>query len=77
MSSDPPTTITNSWGFYVDDLKLNDFFAHSKSLNQVVRINPEDHVSLPKGFIAWDDEVLVEEKGSSVVGQENWHPCHP
>ena len=66
MSSDPPTTMTNCWGFDVDDLKLNDLFAHSKSLNQIVLINPEDPVSLPKGFIAWDDEVLIEEKGTQL-----------
>jgi hypothetical protein len=31
-----------------------------------VFINPEDPVSLPKGFIAWDDGVLVKENGTQL-----------
>lgn len=38
MSSDPPTTMTNSWGS--DDLKLNDLLAHSESLNQLCLSTP-------------------------------------
>lgn len=63
INPDPPTTKKKSYGFSIDELGIGNLQGHSKPLNQIVFVNPEEPETLPKGFVVWDDEVLVEEMG--------------
>ena len=60
-TSDPPTTAEKSYGFSADEMGIGSLQDLSGSINQIVFVNPEDPQSLPKGFVAWVDEGLVEE----------------